>query len=262
MPHQRLKPYIGITDFTDESQVRSMRARFCAAHAAGVEPGRQLMVGVMMSFKTLHDLPTKWANAWPHRNELRNIFQPIGYALNTLHYADFDGDTRDVDIVAAATVCGPFLNAVQLDMIWPAPALLDALRRTVPNDVRCILQINERAFEEIGNDPGQLLQRLERYAGLHEGVLLDKSMGKGKGLDARWLLPFVEVLAEQRSDLTVGVAGGLGPDTLELLEPLKPFFPILSIDAQGQLRQSGSSLDPIDWQRAGDYVFRAVRYLR
>lgn len=262
MPHRKLRPYIGITDFTNETEVRAMRAAFRAAHPAGVEPERQLMAGVMMSFKTLHDLPTKWANAWPHRSVLRDIFLPLDQVLNTLHYADFDATTSEDDIVNAVMLCGPHLNAVQFDMIWPDPALLETLHDRVPHDVRCILQINERAFEEIKNDPDQLLQRLERYAGLHEGILLDKSMGKGKGLDARWLLPFVEALAEWRSDLTIGVAGGLGPDTLDLLNPLEPLFPILSIDAQGQLRKSGNSLDPIDWERAENYVSRAVRHLR
>ncbi len=57
------------------------------------------------------------------------------------------------------------------------------------------------------------------------------------------------------------VAGGLGPYTVRLVEPLLAEFPNISIDAQGQLRESGNALDPIDWDRAETYITRAVALL-
>jgi hypothetical protein len=58
------------------------------------------------------------------------------------------------------------------------------------------------------------------------------------------------------------VAGGLGPDSIDMVKPLVKVFPDISIDAQGKLRPSGSALDPIDWDMAGTYLARALELLK
>ena len=83
-------------------------------------------------------------------------------------------------------------------------------------------------------------------------------MGKGLGMDAMGLRFFAWAVRERFPLLGIAAAGGLGPDTLNLVEPLVREFLNISIDAQGKLRPSGSALDPIDWKMAAKYIVRAV----
>jgi len=73
------------------------------------------------------------------------------------------------------------------------------------------------------------------------------------------LLPFARAIKKSFPALGIGAAGGLGPVTIGLVKPLVKEFPDLSIDAQGQLRESGSILDPVDWDMAGVYLAQAIR---
>ncbi len=73
-------------------------------------------------------------------------------------------------------------------------------------------------------------------------------------MNAEELKPFIEAIYTKLPHLQVVVAGGLGPRSLDLLNPLQEYFPQLSIDAQGKLRESGSALDPIDWSLALEYL--------
>jgi hypothetical protein len=52
------------------------------------------------------------------------------------------------------------------------------------------------------------------------------------------------------------VAGGLGPDSLYLVEPLVADFPELNIDAQSQLRDSENDLD---LERVKTYLIKALK---
>jgi hypothetical protein len=104
------------------------------------------------------------------------------------------------------------------------------------------------------------------YKSLPSAVLLDRSMGKGKGMDAEVLLKFAHAWQKTYpGSQTMGpeliVAGGLGPSTMNLLEPIVRVFPDVSIDAQGRLRPSGDALDPIDWDMAEDYLRAALELI-
>ena len=246
----KLPLYIGITDFENATQVWEMLS------IVPIEHRRSLMVGVMTSYKTLNGLPTKWAKVWPPKEDLAYIFVDHPKALNTLHWADYEGKTTKHDLHVAVKFCGENLRAIQLDMIWPDPAFCLYLEHEC--GIPVVLQIGGDAFEEVDNDVSALLRRLAGYNGTISGVLLDKSMGKGKGLNADFLRPFIKGISREYPDLHIAVAGGLGPDSLHLVRPLMNEFSDLSIDAQGQLRDSGNALDPINWLRAGNYLFEAI----
>lgn len=249
-------PYIGITDFTSAEQVKSMLAVFSANKKDTTN--RQLMVGVMMSYKTLHGLPTKWTNAFPQKETIANIFYSDD-AYNCLHYADYENDPFLRDSLARAISYGGIgIHAVQLDMVWPDPGHVASGVHASRKQLEVILQLNTNALTEVGDDPEALVERLVDYEGVIHRVLLDKSMGRGRGMDADGLKPFLEALSVRVPWLSLGVAGGLGPKTIHLLKDLPAKYPGLSIDAQGQLRPSGSALDPIDWNMATEYIFKAV----
>ncbi|MEI6528473.1 MAG: hypothetical protein WCO10_02255 [bacterium] len=252
-------PYVGITDFMNFEQVEKMLAVF----KAHLQPRskRKLHVGVMMSYKTLHGLETKWSKAFPPKEAIAGIFGSDD-VYNCLHYADYGRTSGYLDLAKAISFGGIGIHALQLDMIWPEPGDISGGVHTSRKQIEVILQIGKKAIEEADNDPEEVVCRLEEYAGVIDRVLLDRSMGQGIGMDADFLLPFIRTIKRVLPYLGLGVAGGLGPGTMGLVEPLVKEFPDVSIDAQGRLRSSGSALDPVDWEIAEKYLVEALKLLR
>lgn len=252
-------PYIGITDFTELAQVDRMLQVLedCIVQCFGLgAKDRVLHVGVMMSRKSLRGIPSKWTEVFPPKELVANILShPAAY--NCLHYADYDGENVRENLTEAIYWGGPGLCALQLDMVWPDPRdVLDALFHNT-SDADIILQVNSVAMERVGGRPEDVVAKLAEYRGVVSRILLDRSMGRGLGMDAGALLSFVRAIAGEYPDLGIGVAGGLGPGTVQLAAPILREFPEVSIDAQGKLRPSGSALDPIDWNMAEIYLREA-----
>ncbi|MFA6459313.1 MAG: hypothetical protein WCV79_02880 [Candidatus Paceibacterota bacterium] len=250
------KPYIGITDFTSFEQVTKMLEVFRRYRSS--ESQRLLHVGVMISFKTLNGIETKWSKAFPPKETIADIFGSDD-VYNCLHYADYDHDTDFFkDLARAIGYGGISIHAVQLDMVWPDPGQVASGVHTSRKQVEVILQVGKNAIEAANNDPGEVVRRLEDYEGVIHRVLLDRSMGRGLGMDAAGLIPFARAIKEKFPDLGLGAAGGLGPNSIDLVKPLAEEFPDMSIDAQGKLRPTGSALDPIDWSMAEEYLVKAL----
>lgn len=253
-------PYIGITDFTSFDQVQAMLAVF-KKHVPK-RSKRVLHVGVMMSYKTLNGVETKWSKALPPKEEVAEIFhhtkQKVYYCL---HYADYGYNSTFKDLVKALELAGPFVSALQLDMPWPDPLMISNAIHASRKHIEVILQVGSRSIKECNDDPREVANRLHDYKGSIHRVLLDKSMGKGLCMDAEGLIPFVDAIKERFPALGIVVAGGLGPHTMELVRPLVKKFPDISIDAQEKLRPSGDSLDPIDWDMAEAYLIKALEML-
>lgn len=275
-----MKPYVGITDFATKEQVEAMLAVFTEAFPLG---NRDLMVGTMMSYKTLRGLPTKWSGVFPTNEQLRNIYpSKRNLLLNTLHYADYDGITKPEDISNAIMIAGhrgpfnpPALDAIQLDMIWPseqiigegvghAESLIDESTKEEYSlkDLKVILQVGSIAMQKLDNDPKRVAIRIAEYGNAIHCVLFDRSGGLGKKMDAFLLESYIAETKKICPNITVAVAGGLGPDTMDLIVPLVAKFPDISIDAKGKLRSSGSALDPIDWKLAEKYIKESGKVLR
>lgn len=250
-------PYIGITDFMTREQTLEMLSYFESLPRQNIP--HKLMVGVMMSYTTLHKMETKWATAFPTNGQISNIFVRHPLAFNTLHYADYRGTDVFNSLGQAIAHGGIDVDALQLDMIWPKPG---DVANAVHASIKCmsvILQVGKGALAQANDDPMEMIERLRDYGDVIDGVLLDKSMGQGLTMDARVLLKFVEAVYTHLPTLRVAVAGGLGPYTTGAAELLVSYFPDISIDAQGRLRASGSMLDPIDWELAKKYLREAVR---
>jgi hypothetical protein len=213
----------------------------------------------MMSYKTLHNIPSKWQNVFLPKEEISNVFQS-DEAYNCLHYADYDDNPELSRCLAEAiSYGGKKIHALQLDMIWPDPEEIDRAVQLSGKKIEVILQIGKNAIEKMNNDPNAVIEKLREYKGKIHRVLLDKSMGRGLGMDALGLLPFVTAIRESFPEVGIAVAGGLGPETIHLVQPLTQIFPSLSIDAQGKLRPSGNALDPIDWNMATKYLIEALK---
>ena len=256
---QSYVPYIGITDFTSSEQVRDMLGFMDDLTFSDPLFDRVLHVGVMMSRKTLMGIETKWAKAFPPKENIARIFSHPE-AFNCLHYANFDNSTCIADeLELALSYGGEYLRAIQLDMTWPDP---DDIRRAVQRygeDIEVIMQIGKQAQAMFGDDPKKVAGHLERYEGVVDRVLLDKSMGMGLGMDAMAMLPFLREISERIPQLQLVVAGGLGPTSLHLLDPVLAEFPRISFDAQGKLRPSGDALnEPLDWHYVRSYLYQAI----
>ena len=251
-------PYIGLIDFTTRQQAVAMAAALNKEQLKHpLRNPKVLHIGQMMSAKTLNNLETEWAKIWLPKEKIADVFIP-GQTLNTLHFAD--GTSTDVlrNLIKAVQFCGSELNAIQLDMTWPEVDDIKIFRMAYPA-TNIILQVNDKAFKQIDENVHDLLKKLDEYETSIDYVLLDKSAGKGIGLDADYLRPFVDALYKHKPDLRVAVAGGLGPETLHLVEPLIKDYPSLSIDAQSRLRPSHNCKDPVDWTMAEDYIVKAVK---
>ncbi len=256
-----MAPYIGITDFTSKKEVWGMLDVFRGNLPYGSK--RKMHVGVMMSYKTLNGIPTKWSQSFPSNHNIADIFVPPRQVFNCLHYADYDrSEGFAKDLIRAINFGGFLLDAVQLDMVWPNPREIGESLTEILNPIEVILQVGKNAMEAVNNDPEAVVKKLEVYEGVFHRVLLDKSMGKGLGMDANSLLPYARLIKERFPKIGIGVAGGLGPTTMELVRPIVEEFPDVSIDAQGRLRPSGSALDPIDWDMAGEYLVRALKMFK
>lgn len=251
--------FISITDFTDREQVEQM-LKITEKHNQEFPSNKKLLlgVGIMMSYKTLNGFKSKLTDIFPKKEMIASIFINHPLVFNVLHYADYKEKDFLNSIFEAVTWGSHNLNAIQLDMIWPNAKSLKKFRNAYP-DIKIILQIGADAFTMVENDPMHLIRTIKDYSDSIEYLLLDKSMGKGKTLDSQFLIPFVEVLSKERPDLGIVVAGGLGPYTLDLIDPIITEYPDISIDAQGRLRPSKSYFDPIDWNYAGQYLEKAYQ---
>lgn len=252
--------YIGICDFMNgEQSLRSANLFQTLCITRGLTHYK-IMVGTMMSLKTMTGQPSKWSAAWAKNEDVAQIFIDHPSVFNTLHYADYDCNTSTSHLIEAAEWGGPNLHALQLDMVWPPDVIIKGLKRRFPH-LKIILQVNANAMALMQDSPVQVAQQLQKYGKCVDYALLDKSHGRGVGMDAKVLLEFARVICEQLPDMRLAVAGGLGPKTMNLAEPIVKEFPNVSIDAQGKLRPSGNALDPIDWMMADEYLERAVRLM-
>lgn len=257
-----IKPYIGITDFMTWTQVEQMLSVFQTHRQPGSE--RLLGVGVMMSHKTLNGIESRWSKAFPKKELIASILSGSGIGtFNCLHYADYTHRSGFcTDLTRAIYWGGAFINAVQLDMTWPDPNEVKAAVKKSGRNIEVILQIGRDAFELADNDPEKVLGFLNGYQGVIHRVLLDKNVGRGIPMKPEILLTFARAIKRAFPELGLVMAGGLGPATINLIEPIVAEFPDVSIDAQSQLRPSGSALDPIDWSMAITYLIGALRILK
>lgn len=247
-----MKPYIGITGFMTQTEVRAVLG------AMRKEDSRKLMVGVLASQKTVQGKENKWPHRYPRAEDIAEIFTNHAAVLNLIHYNTKEPETLYDQLMAITERGGPCLHGFQLNLAWPDPKALIAYRARYPKKI-IVLQIGSAAFTSVNNYPYLLAERIaQNYEckGLADYVLLDPSGGYGKPFDTATARRYLNALKARGIKCYFGVAGGLSPTTLTLVEPLVKEFPDLSIDAEGRLRDVNDTLDlPV----AIDYVLHALQ---
>jgi len=226
--------------------------------SAPQNPGRKIMIGVLANSNTIRWIPNARPNRCPGPEEMGNIFQKHPLALNLVHYNTSEPETLFEQMLEVLRLAGPNCHGLQLNIAWPEPR---ALANLVLNGWKTIaLQIGDRALEAVNRSPEKLAKKVARdykkpHRELIDYVLLDLSGGQGKPLNPEIMRPYLRALRSKNPALGLGVSGGLGPSTLDLVAPLIREFPNLSIDAEAGLRDKDDCLDPL---AAADYLRSAI----
>lgn len=243
------KPYVGVTGFMFPDQVIKSLENIDFKKA-----DRLLMVGVLASSKTIQGLTNKWPHRYPLFERIKDIFQKNEDCLNLVHYNTKQPDDLLAQLVQITDEVGPVLNGFQLNIAWPSPKTLESYKKLYPEKT-IVLQIGGHAFAEVSNEAKYLALRVRRdYSGLVDYVLLDPSGGLGQPFNPENMRKYLYELQKYPGP-EVGVAGGLSPTTLHLLEPLIKDFPDISIDAEGRLR---TKEDNLDIETTRDYIQKSL----
>ncbi|OIO30922.1 hypothetical protein AUJ77_01090 [Candidatus Nomurabacteria bacterium CG1_02_43_90] len=229
--------YVGVTGFGSRHQVKSV------LRSVPFGTNRKLMVGVRASHNTIDGGKHLFPCQYPSGSQMRTIFVNDPRVLNLVHFNTRDPDLLYEQLMDMWGFAGTLCHGFQLNMIWPSP---EVIRKVKARWKECIivLWVCTHAFEVVENNPKTLADKVEReYKGLIDYILLDASGGFGKPLDTEVLRGYLRAITAKNLPIGLGVAGGLSPSTLGLVEPLIKEFPRLSIDAEGCLMDEGDHLN-------------------
>lgn len=249
----RHMPYIGITGFTKPHEAETLLETF------GVPESRMLMVGVLVSSKTLAGEPARRPGRYPLVSRIAGIFPDHPRALNVIHYATKEPETLDGQVLQLVSIGGQNLGGLQFNMTWPEVAMIRRIHERLPA-LRLILQIGARAVEAVEHSPLRLARRVGDYRETITDALIDPSGGQGKGLHPEVVHQFLHGIDALHQPIGVGVAGGLGGADFSQLNALLRDFPYLSIDAEGKLRRESD--DQLDVEAARSYLVGAKKFFR
>ena len=244
-------PYIGITGICNDEDIQTLRM----AETVLAGGSHILMAGILVSHKTLTGLPTT-NRRYPLIDEAVRLAKKLArFAWPVAHYNTSgcqDPLSKQLETLAHKL---DEIEGIQLNVVRPDPAEVAKFRETHP-DVEIILQVNRHSPADYG------VQAILDYVRLYEGsvdyALLDLSGGEGRPLDAEWALeiyskwPFIR--SHSGEPVGLGVAGGLGPNCKDLIEPFYSRLKTLSLDAEGGLRVPVA--DPIPDARYQDRLDR------
>lgn len=259
------KPYIGITGVMTADEAKFLIG-MTSGHPAHAQEEFDLMLGGLASSKTLNGLPNKWPGRFPRIENLSEAFLDHPGLLNLVHYSTDEPDTLDMQLRLVTGLAGPNCHGVQLNVVWPdAKQVVDyrsSAMKSSGKDIRVVLQLGQRALQEIDDEKLPLWLALDSYVdwGAITDVLIDPSGGKGVPFEPERAKDLLREVAEKYPQLGLGIAGGLCEETIGLLAPLVDFQERpLSVDAEGKLRNPDS--DQLVTSTAMRYVYAAGEML-
>ncbi len=251
------KQYIGITGFMSPLEVDTV------LQTVPKDSNQKVMIGVLVSGKTIKGIPNKWPNRYPKPEVIPALFTDHPCALNLVHYntKEEDSDVILQELLHIQSLSGPYFDGFQLNLVWPNPKILQQLeveniRKNIQRKRKTIvLQCGGKALSEIDHSPEKLEEKLKQYENMVDYVLIDPSGGLGIPFDIEFVERCLGRLYSSKLayNMGFGIAGGLSSERLpELLQPLVLSFPYVSIDAEGKLRTPDDHLD----------IKKAIAYLK
>lgn len=239
-------PYVGVNAPMSENQIRAVGDLYSEFGGMEKEPLLEPFLGLMVSYKLLHgqEMNPQWARHYPALSRIPQFMDAARDAgmKCIIHYNTKNPNLCE-ELVALERLWQRVPDGWQLNVVWPDPRELEKyLAQTEHARVQFIAQVGGKAFDMVGQNAQFTGRRLSDYDYLASYVLFDLSGGVGKELDPEASVPVLDAIYEH-ARLGVAVAGGLGPMTMHLLQPLLDRYPHLSWDAQGQLRSEDDDLD-------------------
>ena len=247
------KSYIGVTGFMSRAEVDAV----LTAIPAGAE--RLLMVGVLVSSKTMEGIPNKWPKRYPSAGQIAGIFPDHPLALNLVHFNTKDPNDLLAQMLKVTELGGENFHGFQINIKWPNPHTLWQYKQKHPEKI-IVLQCGEAALEEMDCNPIVFASVADNYKETCQYLLIDPSGGLGKPLNPHKGLEYLKELNARVKHMSFGIAGGLSPAILEdLMGPIVKVYPSTSIDAEGRLRDGDDNLDVAV---AKDFVSKAYALLQ
>lgn len=246
--------YIGVTGFAIPAEVKHALSVFEGSHGWNID-SHDLMVGVLASSHTLIGERGKFEVRYPKVKEIQKILSPHRRVINLVHYTTHDPQTLGQQLTDIMKLSGNYLDGFQLNMVWPDPARLQAVR-----GMRIVLQLSSSAIKALDFDPEKISERLDRYDGLITDVLVDRSGGRRQPFDIHETIALFEAIRTRHPELALGVAGGLSQVKVPNLSPLRDKFGSnFSADAEGEMR---NEWDRLKWDDMTDYLQSCLNFFR
>ena len=249
-------PYIGITGFMSNAEVVE------ALNMVPEKPTHRLMVGVLMSSKTLAGMTNKYPGRYPKKEDVSGIFVKNERALNLIHYSTDHHDRLQNELYEITELVGSGnFDGFQLNVRWPEATALRNYQDSHP-DKFLVVQMGGRVLAEVDGlgHLGGLIHLIYDHRAccswLVDAVLIDPSGGKGQPFDQNKGTKYLREVRGDHPEMGIGIAGGLCCETLGLIEPLVKEFPNLSIDAEGKLRDEN---DKLNLEKVRLYLKRAFQ---
>ena len=264
------RPYIGVTGLMSREESEATVVAYRDAWA-GRTPTHDLMLGVLMSTKTLAGKQNKYPLRYPRVEDVPKCFVSAPGVLNLVHFAfNIEDMMRDVGLLERALQSGGAqCNGIQLN----TPTITDpyeigcfksqlAYLRTKTH--RIVLQVRpgERTPEQIAADAcywagsGSIIGASD--------VLIDASGGTGQRLNITRCEAIVEEIRERTAYLEygpqgIGVAGGL--DAASLVSVRALVRDGVSIDTEGKQRDDAPGGGNLVLDKVRAYLCAAVHVL-
>lgn len=248
MPH----PYIGITGVATPFEAQAI------LDMMPPDVKRKIGIGVLVSEKKM--LAGISAPLYPYWGAVERIFLPDARAFNTIHHIPLFQDASEhalyVGLARMAEIGGAYLHAIQIDTDWPCENAIARFHSRHPG-IAIILQIRKHMLD-LYDEPRALVDLIkQRYDGLIDYYMVDRSMGEGKRLDIHEAERYLSALANTFPTCGLVVAGGLYAEVLETsVRHLAMKIPHLSTDAQTHLQNIHGTLD---YWRVKKYLHQALQ---
>jgi hypothetical protein len=249
-----IKPYVGVTGIMSADEGCSVVALWHEAwKATGRQPTHALMLGALVSEKTLRGKANKYPLRYPPVREIRQLFPCEPGVLNLIHYAS-DRPPEVDDIFRLHEIGGPNCHGFQFNCAWPDRIDLVTLQGH-RRDLRFVLQARIPEERHMNTHVPPLA-----WHGVATDILLDASGGRGLPLDVAHARRNLDAIYRNWSALAdhpvrFGVAGGLCAGTVPGLAPLLPEYAGLSIDAEGRLRDDAPGGGNLDLELVFDLAY-------
>ena len=247
-------PYIGITGVATPFEAQAI------LDMTPPDVKRKIGIGVLVSEKKM--LAGISAPLYPHWGAVERICMPDARAFNTIHYIPLQQEQHGHEyplyagLMKMREIGGAHLHAIQIDTDWPSGSAIARFRADYPG-IAIILQIRRRMLD-LYDKPRALVGVIkQRYEGLVDYYMIDRSMGEGKRLDIVEAERYLIALADAFPLCGLAVAGGLYAEVLEKsLRQIAIKLPHLSTDAETHLQ---NIYEQLDYWRVKKYLRQALQ---